>query len=1025
MSIPSSGRRTSETSPLISTDQEPSDTEAEAPSEGVFKAAGNNRSVHAHTDNPQYIPHETGQAGNRPLDDWEIEVQTVENHYLSTVAELPGEDDFNLSRSQIKETVKVVRNSLSTLSSHYKQRVAQLTEADRIGAQRANDVMEANQRLEPILQNLDALENSLAWTVRKKSLKASMTQLKSLMKQATGVITETKTRLIEPDSPDRTSPDELIAPAPETTPEPDEPERSASSENTPLAEVVAQEGSAPVSQVQQTIEPKQLLAEMADTIRQAKNPKVLKTSLESSVAELNSVLELLPTWIKEARVSEEDTEVLATYLSLFNNALEELRSISLESISKKERQQKQAIAIGLLEQCREMVVRIETVKDGQFDGYVAAHIKNPALKARVTAINHATTVEERQQAQKELHQFLKNEAEHYGRLEPVMNLAIKKSQLQQQATPSACKDVLNALSSLSGKIETLQEPDMSIQWMMAVEAADQYLGSLQQLEESLPQEVLPVLTSSPKPTPDFLHLLNPIARTFITKETKLASSAASKKLYSQMLNLLDAREKGDDRRSGLAFEAIISDIYSTTDFLANVLNQARTSEEIAALAQYMERWQDSGLSEVQETVRDLNKVKSDYQLDGIETGRDDLFYLVVNFPLICQKDTLEDATARFELLTQVLRESLTQQLEHRLNKLSIDKLLKSEKALHSEIEAEFNAALQGIAKVSLTPSKKGGDSSYTLGIMLTPESVSDSDFRQFLNSTTEPRKTIADAFKEALPDNMIHFDPVTKNLEFMPSSPEMLEHHKKDFLNRISHFHKAVKLAKKHRETIQSHVQVREQANNDIENVKNTLNNLERQLQAQPAKRKKTQISSQRHLESVKAATEALQESPLNQMSSEISNVSEQLQSMVFAKELHPEQAAAALTPLHQLLDTAQYGYREKRKVLTPQKAPEALTGILKKMDNTLRPRPLYKFLDWVFKRQRVKHFEQARDLVAISEQCPYGAGPNADMINKWLQTSGITQKATREQQDLVNRLEDYRRQLTSNARRSVVADAG
>ncbi|AMO55397.1 hypothetical protein GZ77_10425 [Endozoicomonas montiporae] len=1013
------------TTPQITQDKESEG--AEKASEGLFKTSGNPRTVHEQPENPQYLSQQASQAGNRTLDDWEIKIQEVENNYFKTVADLPGEQEAELSRAQLMETVDTVRTSLKTLSTHYQQRVAQLTVDGQIEAESALNVMAANESLTTILQDLDTLEKSLKWTLRKKSLQASMAQLKSLMRQATAAITETKVRLEESISSEaliKTEPEALITPDTEPTIGPEAPATSTSDEKTSLiaADTPAIEEMTPHPEARPAIEPELLLAEIAHNIGQAKNARTLRESLEHSINDLNSIMELLPVWIQEAKASDDDREVLATYQAVFHNAFQELQSLANESASRKDTSQKQTLATQLLKQCQEIVARIKTVKNGQFDGYIASHIKNPALKTRVTAINFATTPEERQEAQKNLHQFLTEEAQHYSRLAPVMNLAIRKSRLQEQTVPLACKDTLNALSSLSDQIKKIEAPELSIDWMMAVDAADERLNQLQQLEQTLPQEVLPVLTTSPKSAPAFLQLLNPIARTFITKEPELASSAASMELFTNMLAFLEGREEQNNQKRNSAFAKIASEVYSSPDILTHVLAHAHTAEEIAALAQNMENWVDSELPELQQTARDLNEIKLDYQLGGIEKGRDALIYLIADFPEASKKDTRQDVTARFKDLCADLDESLKEQLANRINGLSPDRLFNSKKELHEKVENEFNAALQGIAEVSIEPSPSGG-TLYKINILLTPETVDDPPFRDFLNSKNKEQKAIAEAFTKNLPDGVIQFDEVTQGWRYQPNSPDMLDYHRQDFIDHMKQFQNAVQQAKRHKDTIHDHVQVRRQVETDLHQVKNGLINLERQLQVQPPKSQRKRRILSTDLGVLKSSAETLPKSSVANMSAEVSKVSKNLLTMVFNKQVKPRQAAAFLNPLHQLKDTAENRYRpdDVRKVPHARKAPEGLTGLLKKMDSSLRPRWAYRLLDKFTSQQRVKHFEQARALVDISELCPKGAKPNAEMIDQWLQTSGIESRQRKDQQALAESLKLYAKQLDPALIRKVI----
>ena len=140
------------------------------------------------------------------------------------------------------------------------------------------------------------------------------------------------------------------------------------------------------------------------------------------------------------------------------------------------------------------------------------------------------------------------------------------------------------------------------------------------------------------------------------------------------------------------------------------------------------------------------------------------------------------------------------------------------------------------------------------------------------------------------------------------------------------------------------------------------------------------------------------------------SNVSESLMTMVFNKQIMPEQAVTILNPLYQVLETAkgQLTTADQRKTTNVKKALDKVKDQLLVMDKKLRPRVLYR----LFARSRVKAFEQANALVTICEQCPKGAKPNATMIDQWLKTSGIEKRQRTDLQELTGSLKRYAKQL-------------
>ena len=643
-----------------------------------------------------------------------------------------------------------------------------------------------------------------------------MAQLRTLMTKATAVISETKAQLNEsttPASPEQTQPIEPTTPTPPDTAPPD---------------------TIPTSSEPPPENPEQLLDALTQNIKQSK-AKAFKTTLDSSVKELGRLLTVLPQWIQEAQVSDDDAEVLATWQSVFNNAFEQLQSMTLKPTNQKDIPSNQLIATHLFERCREMVVKVNSVKNGKFDAWVASRIRNPTLKAKVAAINHAGSPEERQQAQQQLHHFLAVNLQHHSRLEPLLKLALEKSRLQEQQAPELCKDALNALTSLSDLIKTTENPGLTVKWMQAVENADQQLAYLQQVEQNLPEHILPVLTSSPKSAPHFLHLLNPVCRAFLASEPELVSSNASLKMYSSMADFLEGRKEQNDQKLASAMIQVASENFSSPDFLSKVMNEVKTFEEVHAISQSLYDWDMPGFMDIQQAL----SVKMDYEVDGIEKGRDALIYLMSEYPESIKEHAEETSAKRFEELTDLLHASLTSQWQERINKPSIRNILKSGETVLREIEDEFNTALQGIAEISLTPAQGKVAASGSVKITLTPENLNDKNFRAFLNSTTDPQKTIAEAFRKSLPDDRIHFDPLTRSWEILPLPPELLNDYKTAFLKDFNLYHNACQLAQENKETINFHVQLREQIKTDVIQLANAINQLERQLLTQHAKQRK------------------------------------------------------------------------------------------------------------------------------------------------------------------------------------------
>ena len=969
MSIPSAGRSSSTPKPSIKDGKK-----SQAAQEGVFQVSGEGRSVHPHNDNPQYMSPEADHTANRPLDDWDIEVLEIENRYFDIVADLSGKSESGIPRSRLKQAVTTIRNSLSTLFNHYRQRVAHLVVEGRIEKQNADEVMARNNALSPILDELNELESSMQWQFGKKNQHASMAQLRTLMSKATGVISETKAQLNDSTNLPEAKQESTTSTLPDTTPLPSNPPP----EN-----------------------PEQLLATLTQNVKQS-TARAFKATLDSSVKELGSLLTLLPQWIQEAQASDEDAEVLATYQSVFNSAFEKLQSLALKTIDKKDIPSNQSTATQLFEQCRDMVLRIESVKNGKFDAWVASRIKNPKLKAIVAAIDQADNPELRLEAQQQLHHFLAENLQHYSRLEPILKLTLEKSRLQEQQAPEPCEDALKALASLSGRVKTTEDPEFTVKWMQAIEKADQELSYLQKLEQALPERILPVLTTSPKSAPHFLHLLNPVCRAFLAREPELVSSEVSRKLFSSMAELLEGRREQDALKRSSALMKVASENFSSPDFLSRILDEAKTFEEIHAISQSLYDWDIPLFEEVQQAARDLETVKMDFEVDGIEKGRDALIYLMSEYPDSIKEHAEKTSAKRFEELTDILRTSLTTHLQ---------KIFASEKPTPELFEKDLNLALQGIAKVTLTPVEGKKDAvSCKVEITLTPETLNDKDFRAFLNSTTDPQKTIAEAFRKSLTNDRVHFDQLTRSWEVLPLPPELLNDYKTVFLKDFNLYHKAGQLAQENKETINSHVQVREQINAGVSRVTSALHGLENQLQTQHAKRRKKLKALQSHLTRLKSLTKELEKSPLANLSADTSKVAENLITMVSNKQIKPEQAVTILNPLHQVLETAEHQTTpaDQRKIADVKKVPEALTHLLEKMDSTLRPRLLYK----LFARKRVKAFEQARALVSVCEQCPNGARLNAAMIDHWLKTSGIEQQSRKDLQELASSLNRYSKQL-------------
>ena len=216
-----------------------------------------------------------------------------------------------------------------------------------------------------------------------------------------------------------------------------------------------------------------------------------------------------------------------------------------------------------------------------------------------------------------------------------------------------------------------------------------------------------------------------------------------------MADFLEGRKEQNDQKLASAMIQVASENFSSPDFLFKIMKEVKTFEEVHAISQSLYDWDVPGFMDIQQAL----KVKMDYEVDGIEEGMDALIYLMSEYPEFIKEHAEETSAKRFEELTALLRTSLTTQLP---------KIFASNKQKPKELEKDLNQALQGIVKVTLTPVEgKKGEVSSSVKITLSPEILNDKNFRAFLNSTTDPQKTIAEAFRKSLPDDRIHFDPLS------------------------------------------------------------------------------------------------------------------------------------------------------------------------------------------------------------------------------------------------------------------------
>ena len=305
---------------------------------GVFQSSGGARDVAPHPGETHIPPNSEGFPQERPLDDWDIKVQEVENRYIDSAAHFSGQPFTEEQRPDLKHAIKELHVNIFDMLNRYNQRVAALLVENRIAKKDADAVVRPLVRdLMPLVEELKGLEKSLDANASKSARKDVKTALKAAKKnldKARPMLVEAKVLLAEAT---RVAPEPVPGEKPvvKKYPEPVVPPPAKKPEK---AQVSPTKKTAPVKKTkkngQSNISPELRLAEIMKELGRSRKAPRLQETIETTFECLQEILEhKFPGWIRERVEQGADPEELAAYQSAFARSFSQVQAMTSSPVA--------------------------------------------------------------------------------------------------------------------------------------------------------------------------------------------------------------------------------------------------------------------------------------------------------------------------------------------------------------------------------------------------------------------------------------------------------------------------------------------------------------------------------------------------------------------------------------------------------------------------------------------------------------------------------------------------------------------
>lgn len=1002
---------------------------------GVFQASGAVRGVSVHPAQSHIPSAGESRPQDRPLEQWDIDVQEVENRYINSAANFSGESYNESRRLDLKNAIKGQHTNLFEMLNQYNQRSAALLLEDRLTQKEVDSISRPLIReLMPIIEELRELDKSLDNSASKKARKDVKTALqaaKDCLKKAGPLLVNARVLLVESTKP-------LPEPAPEK-------KLVAQKKTKPVATVETKKKAetkpvAPPSR--KTVEkkpdppgvpqpsPELRLAETMVELKRPVNAERLQEIIETTVESLQTALQTFPVWIDESVKQGADPVQLAAYQEAFAQAFMKIQTkahapIGSDNVASLRDDLKDRIYI-----CHEMIRKtrgasapepqatagLTQVARGYFK---PEEIGSAELRQRVMAYSKASSAADRKKALESVHQFLQQQQQRFDQLQSLFTIVHAKSNFQGEAVPEECTHAFSALSKLTSSVQQTSRPEPDAAWMEQVVQADKALATLEQFDQKVPGPVMRVLTTSPDSsgTP----LINLMCRKLLNEETGPLTGRANLPKFGSVLRYLEQTQEAqiNEENGYTAYQAfldIIGEVFVTPTELRTLMNEARTLDEVYEVGLILREWRGRQDDLLQETTEDLKKITMDFQLEGVGEGHEAIELLIKRFPEGIKEHAGATAKERLLLLESALNQALQELVEERLGNQSFLDQFRTDKNLSERLQQEINTELGDVASVHLSPGSDAGDILRRVSVQLKNAEEDGRNFDRFINGSGSVCQSVRKKITEGQSKRLVAYDDTQKRWHWVPHPPLELESYRDDFVELFEEYHKAVGLAQQHQATLTRNVKAREQVEPQIAKIVKAIpapEFLTRKIKQKPRKR-----SVEANLNQLNDTVANLKERPLGDIAEETNRTRDQVVAMVKAQQLSTQQAIEILEPLYELRALAESRTRSKAAQNQPVQAsgaeePESLKQILQKIKKKYQPPVFYK----LFRPKRWRAYQFSLSLIKICKACPNGAMPNTQLLDRFANEIKLNKKADKDQLALANALKDYGDQLQKASR--------
>ena len=974
---------------------------------GKFKTtSGGSRDVSVQEGKTHILATTGNGPQERPLDDWDIQIQKSEQLFFSTVADLLTEDDASTRQSHVREELKTLHTCMADLLTEYNQRVSELAANDRIMAKHLERIKGPMIRVfQTVKDELVQLEKALgpnASKAAKKEVKDVLPIAKSQIEQANKVLAEAKALLIESTLPPL--PEVKVQPLPKpVSREKEVQEKPAQKKSFSFRKKVVAETKPQVD----TISPEQRLQNLKQRLQKA-SPEHVPEILQHMV----STLEQLELQLEDHTSSQLDDPVKKERKAQFHKTLEVIRKASQNQVTPatvRNLRIRMRNQVWICEECIKYITGwqgkvpvkpartttppppLQELKQATNAHLAASEIKFAPLRKQVEVLNAGTSTSAKSQALREMDRYIHNQRERFNRLLPLLQAVATKCDFEKRDPPAECANFYEAMGRLNKAMVPIRKRDLSEDYFLAIKDADAALATLNEFDQKLPAPLWHDLTETVgQPDQATPHFLNLMCRRILNEETGPLSERASLQKFTDICIYLEKVQGGKldentDVETIQAFRKVVGDGFSSPEKVRALMAQARTLEEVRAVGFQLVNWTDMQHKYLEETCEKLDLVADDLELDGVREGRDELKVLTGKFTSGTQAEAADESARRLSLLEVEVKRAVEQIVKERVENPGFINQFRGNKKVCEKLQKELSEELRGVATIKLQPGTSQGDVLRNVDVKL---SDAEQDIER-INVTLSGKGKNAVRLRELLlasdAKNVLVMDSGKQTCHWEPHPQEMIQQFADDFVKSFEKYEHGVSLAREHERHINRLVSARQKADAGLERVEAavpTVAQLKRKMRRRSRRRRQI-----RDIGQLQTKIKSLKGKPLKRLSRETTPVRDLVVNMLRHRHLATDEAIELLEPLYTVQQTAM-GTTPALQVRTqPLSAEKARrTAMLETTLNELQKKYRWKNL-WhrLTRKKRLEAVETAKSLVAICEACPHAPVANAQMLDKYI----------------------------------------